>query len=297
MLEEKYLRLLPIECRAKPLRIESDMEASHAAILAASDALDADNLPLMRMRHRERQLIAAIQNAPTARHEQAAREALQAFQEEMAPTIANVEHRKAAKTRAMSNHDGFAFWSGVKSFMSDTLVVQLHAGHPSLKRVEPPKVTSKTPLADLQQRVWPEIEAFGPKIEAARLAPLPAKTLLERAKQEARKIAEKGAPRFDPRIRGGSPVDLVRSLEDSPGEFVAWLFQDQLEARLSEMIGSRDLPGALSDADRERAIAKLEAEKLQLERVEEALVVLAESMGQHIPRRRDCDPRAVLEVM
>jgi hypothetical protein len=122
-------------------------------------------------------------------------------------------------------------------------------------------------------------------------------------------IANKGAITFDPKIRNGDPFRLDRHFNlsiysgatgqtligSSGAEVLIWLFRDQLVEGLSAEIGE-DAPGALSYDQREAELGRLSKELLALERQEEALISAAERVGQRIVRRRDADPRAILEV-
>jgi hypothetical protein len=53
---------------------------------------------------------------------------------------------------------------------------------------------------------------------------------------------------------------------------------------------------ALSDEERTERLQHNAAEQLELERLEECVVELAEAVGQQIPRRPDSDPRAILHL-
>lgn len=121
--------------------------------------------------------------------------------------------------------------------------------------------------------------------------------------------AEKGRPPFDPRIRGGrDPSKFAEQLRVrvytgqflTVGEggvpFLVWLLADQIEARLHALVDEADLTGAMSDAEQVAAQAALDAERLAIEREEEALIRMAEAQGMAIARRADADPRAVLMV-
>lgn len=124
--------------------------------------------------------------------------------------------------------------------------------------------------------------------------------------------AKKARPPFDPRIRGGrDPINLARQLAlgvvtgagdagtligKGGAPFLVWLFADQIEARLHAMVDEADLTGAMSDAQQADALAEVAAERLALEREEEALIRIGEAQGMTIVRRADADPRVVLMV-
>ena len=119
--------------------------------------------------------------------------------------------------------------------------------------------------------------------------------------------AEKGRPPFDPRIRGRDPskfadqllvkVNTVSMMVGQGGvPFLVWLLADQIEARLRALVHEADLTGAMSDAEQAAALAALDAQRLAIERGEEALIRIAEAQGMAIARRADMDPRAALMV-
>ncbi|TCO83075.1 hypothetical protein EV699_103124 [Plasticicumulans lactativorans] len=90
----------------------------------------------------------------------------------------------------------------------------------------------------------------------------------------------------------------VRSFELVPdGEveaYMATFFGDTLRCALLEQIKviCSDGPGL---EQRRAHLAKLDRERLDLEREEEALITAAARSGLHIPRRADADPRVFLE--
>jgi len=77
--------------------------------------------------------------------------------------------------------------------------------------------------------------------------------------------------------------------------FVAWLFRDELKAKLRELIEAKHKPErAISDSDRLEKLAALKAESIRLGRIEEALIELCEARGINVVRRPDANPLAVL---
>ena len=124
-------------------------------------------------------------------------------------------------------------------------------------------------------------------------------------------IAERGSKKIDRRDRNdplginpgynslaGAYGTFLTQKAGEPNEaaaFLIWLFHDDIKRRLDELVGE-DGPGALAYDQREQLIEKLAAERLAIERAEEAAIVAAEAEGTFIPRRPDADPRAVLEI-
>ena len=119
-------------------------------------------------------------------------------------------------------------------------------------------------------------------------------------------IADRGRPSLKLGARAGDPFSLAktfngdflgdgRAVGGAGAHFLVWLLRDVIEARLVAEIGP-DVPGAISYDAREKRFADLAARKLDLERREEAAIVAAEAAGMSAKRRRDADPRAVLEI-
>jgi hypothetical protein len=78
---------------------------------------------------------------------------------------------------------------------------------------------------------------------------------------------------------------------------VAWLHRDALIARLNAEIDSEsDDKAALSHADREVRAAEVQADLVEVERVEAALVFDAWSKGLPVEHRGDISPVALLGV-
>jgi hypothetical protein len=77
--------------------------------------------------------------------------------------------------------------------------------------------------------------------------------------------------------------------------FTAWLAPQQVVERLVSEV-PEEQPDAMTSAEREEELTAIADERLQLERLEEALISKAEAAGQRTGRRGDADPRAVLAV-
>ncbi|NTA46869.1 hypothetical protein G6L34_02020 [Agrobacterium tumefaciens] len=159
------------------------------------------------------------------------------------------------------------------------------------------KLAAGQSFADAVTKVRENIVAVSQERRRIELAPVPAAELAEKAVAGLDGMAAQGAPSFDPRIRGRDPFKLDHHLTH-PGvgvAFLLFLFRDEIVERLTAIIGD-DVPGALTDADRGKLLAKADAKRLDLERQEEALIVEAAQTGLHIERRPDADVRAVLGV-
>jgi hypothetical protein len=76
-----------------------------------------------------------------------------------------------------------------------------------------------------------------------------------------------------------------------------YLHGDALMAKLEDELADLADPAGLSDEAKASQIAALEAEVLELERQEEAAIMLSEATGAPIARRADANPLAVLELV
>jgi hypothetical protein len=130
-------------------------------------------------------------------------------------------------------------------------------------------------------------------------------------------VAQKGAINLDPHSRAGNPLGLAGAIKitsvpvmvpgddrptmmlrgDGGGALFAWLMRDALVARVDDLLAALPQAGALTDDEREIEFRRVSVRRLEIERQEEALVVAAEREGRVIARRRDLDPRALLEVV
>lgn len=165
-------------------------------------------------------------------------------------------------------------------------------------------------------RVRGEIEKIKGQIDTARAAALPIADLKRRARDCIAAFAGQGRVRIDDRgVMGWPPLDgeikLIEgmvpvahaithkwALASSVAAITSWLHGDALVARIESDLDARAGDGVLrlTDEERDARLAKLAADLLGRERVEEAIIVAAQKAGQHIARRRDADPRAILGV-
>jgi hypothetical protein len=137
--------------------------------------------------------------------------------------------------------------------------------------------------------------------------PLPADELKSRITAEVDAIAALGQPkvqkqdRFGDGVSGLAPALRLRRtgemiVSDAPSAFICWLHRDTIIARLHAEADALDQADAMSDDARDSAFSQLLDQKLGLEFSEESFIVAAAAEGTQIIRRRDCDPRAVLEI-
>lgn len=157
-----------------------------------------------------------------------------------------------------------------------------------------------------------KLNAVSVEFDELERAPVPAAVLREMAVAEIDGVARGGALAITPSHRGREPLGLVSRLALSTlprpdggysvvgtagTPMLVWLLRDMLIARIDEMLAPLSQAGALTDDQRDAAFARLANERLELERREEALVMLAEADGRTIVRRPDLDPRAFLGIV
>ncbi len=287
----ELLNLLPAASRAKIVRLLDDRAAAHAALLAADEALFTAHDALARIEAKSEAALAEIRR-PSAED----RARLTAV---IAPAREEVERRRAAKERAAAVWASFAFLDHAARWvagMRNASVRLRHVAGDAPAKASHPKAVEqvRAALATLDEE-WSEAEEAPATLSELRAATLAALD----------EIAERGRPAVDLRHRGGDPARLHRALAPAtagspaatPGiDFVAWAARDVIAARLLDLLGDADAPGAMTFDQREDRFADIDRRRLDLARLEEAHIAAAEAAGQRIARRPDADPRAVLEV-
>lgn len=135
-------------------------------------------------------------------------------------------------------------------------------------------------------------------------APLPKAQLIERARQKIDALAERGRPalnfdsktgefdfafRHEPGTGGPSPDHALHAL--------AWFDRDRLLERITAEINMRPEPKMVLSVEERRARTREINERVDmLERLEEALIMRAQSDGLEILRRPNANPAAVLGI-
>ncbi|ALA17184.1 MULTISPECIES: hypothetical protein [unclassified Chelatococcus] len=315
---ETLLIHLPDESRAKAEGLEEAREAAHAAYLAAStaerEAWQEAGLAEARARDMAAMppgVVRDVSFADAYREVQVEKTNAPAAVPEFVQTARRRHQRAlAARDRAAEHWAQFAFVEETARWLERA--ASFGIGRLEHFAPKPPK-TRDFP-AEIE-RIRRELAALDHAWRAAEDAPCPADDLLARATAEIDEIATRGALTLDPRSRGPAPLGLaaklrVRTMQapapvgeapglallGDPGAVLAWLHRDALVERVREMAAALPQRGALSDDEREARFAEISARRLELERLEEAAIVAAEAEGRIIARRRDADPRAILEV-
>ena len=316
---DELLNRLPAESRAKVERLDADRDAAHAALRAASDAMQAawrahamaDAFARERLGMPRGYSVdvhpGAVVLAERAREGESDAEEARL----LAPVHAakrRLDAATAAHQRAVEVWERFAFLEDCAAWLE-------HIG-PGVTFehvvVQPPK--SAKGFGVEVERIRKELAALDDQWAAAESAPAPKNDLLNRAVAEIDRIAERGRPDVNPRSRGGDPLRLAEqlaigtrtvgsgenrstSLVGNPAPFLVWAVRDQLTEKISAMVEALSDQGVLTDAQREEEFARIAARRLEVERAEESTILVAEAEGQAIARRRQADPRAILELI
>lgn len=276
---------LPAEAREKLIRMEDEVFALHGAIPQQrySDAFE-------RLAEIQQQKARFVEGLHGSRNPD--------FIERLAEIDAKIDRAQAEANRIGKLRDNASeAWNNAGNVAQRCL--DFIAGQRSFRsaRVPEVKLSAGQSFADAVAKVRENIVAVSQERQRIELAPAPAAELAEKAVAGLDGMAAQGAPDFDPRIRGRDPFNLDYRLT-RPGiglAFLLFLFRDEIAERLTAIIGD-DVPGTLTDADREKLLTKADAKRLDLERQEEALIVAAADDAQRIERRPDADIRAILGV-
>ncbi|MFD2183326.1 hypothetical protein [Rhodoplanes azumiensis] len=132
-------------------------------------------------------------------------------------------------------------------------------------------------------------------------APRPSKVAKELIVAEIDRLAERGAPVVDGAIEvNRSLIDWptrLHTVEFDPLALTAWLHRDALVKKLlSEVDAIADDANALTDEQRNAALAENEGDRLATEFEEELLIRHIEAGGGSFERRPDASPQAVLQI-
>jgi hypothetical protein len=153
-------------------------------------------------------------------------------------------------------------------------------------------------------RVRSTISNANTEITRLRTAPCTADEIRAAAIAKVEQMAAQGAPhigsdsgtveiRFPDEPQFADPGTVMAAPSGSASKLLAWLFPDQMLARLTASLDD-GVPGGVSKEEREARIAELAAEVRELEHAEESLVVQALDAGLDVHRRPTASPFALL---
>lgn len=322
---EDVLHLLPEASRAKFEALMIERDAAQAAYRAASDAEHEARRDAALIEAQARQRLDAwpgISRHPAAAVAEARKLSTETGRAEREAHEARIlepaeaarrRHRLAvtARDRAAARQDEFAFLDTIETWLSRS--ARLGGGSlthftpkaPRVKDAAAEVARLRAELAKLDE-AWSEVEA----------APVPPEILHQQAIAEIDAIADAAALRINPADRSGTPLHLARAIRlgqmpiatagaeqphmtlvgNAGAPLFVHLLQDQLRATVERLVAELPKEGGLDDLHREQRFAEIAERRLEIERQEEAVLVAAEAEGYRIARRREADPRAVLEV-
>jgi len=299
--------VLPAASLEKLERFRSERRAAYAAYIDASDNEQEARFEFQRREgfaHRAQEQFQGL----TLSFEGQSHSSHESKEERIARINAPVERARRAlqiasdaRERADKRHDEFAFLSAVEDWLNRTPFND----NANLVAVDPSRLKGN-PLTAIS-RIRSELASLDKRLSSVELAYTPADVLKDRAFAEIDGIADAGALTVHPASRSARPLDLARKFAlgtvnggtivgTGGAEVLVWLLRDQMKAAVSALIDTFPQENAMSDDAREAEFRTIAAERLDLERLEEAFITQAEANGQTIPRRYNLDPRAFLEI-
>lgn len=293
---ENLLNYLPAESREKVLTLDEQRNAAMAANKAAGDAL-------FEAYERRDALAVKAQFAVEGSVSGLGRKLADEDREAIFAPVRKVEREIEEKLKPRAERAGkvfedFAFLDEVSAWLRDAKAVGIRLSHAPLPVIK----GDFHRVVENQRRRLDDLENDW---HTASNAPRPLEDARAAVVAEIDRLAAKGAPVADIRIREASPVKVAEAfgitgqgnIHATLAHAVVWLNREALKAEAVALLGDADPAGAMADADRDRAFDKIAAERLDAERAEEAAIAAAAAIGIVIVRRRDADPRAFLEVM
>lgn len=275
------LSRLPADSRKKAIALDNARQAAHAALAAVNGRL-AD--AYRRRDLMEVTIAGKIEQMPQDRRYPDEVEAFGAPLKIIDAEIAELKAEVGRAEREFQSHDCVEF---AAKWLAEA--AQLQRG---LSHHQPPSVKAGADHRKLVEQARERIGEINQQIEATELAPAPADNLRERIAIEVDRLAEAGRPIIDHRDPDSVPGAIVRAARTDA--FAIWVNRDALVAKLVWEV--QDAPGAMTIAEKADALAELVAERLEVERAEEAHITAAAKAGTTISRRRAADARALLEI-
>ena len=287
--------------QAKIRNLIDESAAAHAAVVVSGDARNAAikhygaTLAHFRERFRDVEVVDG-EDGPKfefVTHRRATTE------EEARPwcdrvTKAAQQVRRASATyeRAQAAWSAYAFLGDLKDWLLDE-------GRPNpLKAASTPtpKLAAKQSHADAVDAIRAQLDELAARRHAIDVAPAPVEDLVVRMESEVDALANRHGPNVYTNNREGSPVNVGSSSDPHREAFVFWALADVLKAEAAKRIRAAYDGEGLGDFERAAEMSAIDADILALERLEESHIVAAAEIGHTIPRRREADPRAILEV-
>lgn|GEM_PF-3575093 len=302
---DDFLNFLPKKARAKAVALDEARDAAAAAMKAANADLEDAYIRRDRV---EREARAAGQTVRpgTEKHPlDQLKKLLSENSDQIVPAVARIEIEIAERIQPRLDRASEAFQS-IAAVVDAAASWIGEAKRAGVKLVDAPAVARPKTSDFLQEveKARAEIDEIEDALDRVEAAPCTLADVRAAITTEIDEIAERGRPSISFTARSVSPLrlDAALGLVNSPrgarsAETLFWLMRDQIVARALSLVGDLEPENALTDAQRDTEIDRLAAELLDASRREEAIITAALAIGMSIPRRRDCDPRALLEVV
>lgn len=205
------------------------------------------------------------------------------------------QRRKHASEKAQAAREGHAYLHDVLDWLRD------NPGPFTSAAMPPAKLGKGQTHHQAVEETRERLIRINEKIAETDNAPAPVEDLIARAHAEIDNLAHQGAVHIYTTSRDRSPVNLAGHgrLTGQTGvmpETLVWLLADEMKATIATKIRGVASKDGMSDFDRAAELSALAADKLALERLEEAHIIAAADNGQTIARRREANPRAILEI-
>jgi hypothetical protein len=283
---------LPVLARAKFLKLRDAADDAAASLDPIREPVDAIRIEKLKAQHRVAQLEQDGQvrrqggdDHPALIHARAGADRLASEQQRLAARYDEAVER----------------WRPMKATVTALEVYLRYASDYSLETSPPvaaPSLGKGESVTDALVKARGKVETLTSALRAAQDAPLPSAFAKKLAREQVETLAEKGRPavnglveaglpiafpesvvRVDPFGGGASEQSLFGSVVDATALF-AWTFKDQLLAKLdAEIVEASADDIALSPAERETKGRETAAALLLQERLEEALIELAQASG------------------
>lgn len=298
--EQKLLGRLPPASRLKIAKLNSEIDAAHAANRAGSErrgeireAIQTDEANLA-------QMLASPHAAEDNQRIAMAREAIALRRQELLDIDA------ATNERVEKNQ---ACHSIVRRTLE--LLTSLPADMmPALDKTAPATVRKGETIGAAVERCRVRVADLRSELAAVEAAPIPAALAKERAKNKIEGLAEAGRPGVTNIIEGGADIEWPEAVSRVLGGEVAgytdghdavslmcFLFKDAVVAAVCrEIENEADDANALSPDDRAAALKRIAAEIEDSERMECNFIDQAAAAGVSIAHRSDIGVRAFLGI-
>lgn len=298
---ESLLEKAPARTQAKIRDLVDEKTAAHAALSAASEARNAAIKHAAEVRAHFRDRFADVDindgpdgptfDFPTGRRASDPEEA-KPWTERVIKSANQVQRHNAAHNKARAAWDGYAFLSDLRDWLA------YGAKSSQLKATIAPaaKLNKGQSHAEAVDFIRSQLDELASRSKSLEVAPAPVSDLVARMESEVDALATSRAPAIYMGNRDASPVDVGLTSDPRRDSFIFWALSDVLKTEAAKKIREAHPGNGVSDFERAAELSALEADKLSLERLEESHIVAAAEIGQHIPRRREADPRAILEV-